>query len=177
MVLACAVVRPFGWPEAVIAVPAAIVGVAGGAIGPRAALAEAVRLAPVVGFLAAVLVLAQMCADEGLFQAAGALMARAGVGRPRRLLLVVFVIAATTTAILSLDATVVLLTPVVFATAAQVGARAKPHVYACTHLANTGSLLLPVSNLTNLLAFAAAGISFTRFTGLMALPWLVAVAV
>jgi arsenical pump membrane protein len=91
--------------------------------------------------------------------------------------LVVFVIAATTTAILSLDATVVLLTPVVFATAAQVGARAKPHVYACTHLANTGSLLLPVSNLTNLLAFAAAGISFTRFTGLMALPWLVAVAV
>jgi arsenical pump membrane protein len=50
-------------------------------------------------------------------------------------------------------------------------------VYACTHLSNTASLLLPVSNLTNLLAFAASGLSFARFAGLMALPWIVAVAV
>ena len=34
-----------------------------------------------------------------------------------------------------------------------------------------------MSNLTNLLAFQASGLSFTRFGGLMALPWLVAVAV
>ena len=40
---------------------------------------------------------------------------------------------------------------------------------------NTASLLLPVSNLTNLLAFAASGLSFTRFAALMALPWLVAI--
>ena len=45
---------------------------------------------------------------------------------------------------LSLDATVVLLTPVVFATATRLGARPKPHVYACAHLSNTASLLLPV---------------------------------
>jgi arsenical pump membrane protein len=76
---------------------------------------------------------------------------------------------------LSLDATIVLLTPVVFATASRMGVRPKPHVYACTHLSNTASLLLPVSNLTNLLAFAASGLSFTRFAGLMALPWLVAI--
>lgn len=55
------------------------------------------------------------------------------------------------TAVLSLDATVVLLTPVVFAAAARAGVRPKPPVYACTHLANTASVLLPVSNLTNLL--------------------------
>jgi arsenical pump membrane protein len=86
------------------------------------------------------------------------------------------VIASVITAVLSLDATVVLLTPVVFATAARLGARAKPHVYGCTHLANSASLLLPVSNLTNLLAFAASGLAFTRFAGLMALPWLAAIA-
>ena len=40
-------------------------------------------------------------------------------------------------------------------TATRLGARPKPHVYACTHLSNTASLLLPVPNLTNLLAFAA----------------------
>jgi len=81
------------------------------------------------------------------------------------------------TVVLSLDATVVLLTPVVIATAARLRVRPKPHVYACTHLSNTASLLLPVSNLTNLLAFAASGLSFTRFAALMALPWVAAVAV
>ena len=86
-------------------------------------------------------------------------------------------IAAVTTAVLSLDATVVLLTPVVFATAARLEVRARPHVYACTHLANSASLLLPVSNLTNLLAFAASGLAFGRFAALMAVPWLAAIGV
>ncbi|BDM73258.1 arsenic transporter [Streptomyces nigrescens] len=130
-----------------------------------------------IWFLAAVLVLARLCDDEGLFRACGAWTARAAAGRPRRLLAAVFGLASAITAVLSLDATIVLLTPVVLATAARMGARAKPHVYACTHLSNTASLLLPVSNLTNLLAFAASGLSFTRFAALMALPWLAAIAV
>jgi arsenical pump membrane protein len=175
-VLAFAVVRPKRLPEAVAAVPGAALLLATGAVSLDHAREEAQRLGPVVGFLAAVLVLAQLCDGEGLFAACGAWMARAAGSSPKRLLVVVFVLASVTTAALSLDATVVLLTPVVFATAAQVGARPKPHVYACAHLSNTASLLLPVSNLTNLLALATAGLSFTRFAGLMALPWLVAVA-
>jgi arsenical pump membrane protein len=176
-VLACAVIRPWGWPEAVVAVPAAALVIATGAITAHRALAEAQRLGPVIGFLAAVLVLAQLCQDEGLFHACGVWLARGCAGRPRRLLARVFVIASVITAVLSLDATVVLLTPVVFATAERLGARAKPHVYACTHLANSSSLLLPVSNLTNLLAFATSGLAFTRFAELMALPWLAAILV
>ena len=78
---------------------------------------------------------------------------------------------------LSLDATVVLLTPVVFATAARMRTSPKPHVYACSHLANSASLLLPVSNLTNLLAFHASELSFPRFAALMALPTIAAVGV
>jgi arsenical pump membrane protein len=50
-------------------------------------------------------------------------------------------------------------------------------VYACTHLANSASLLLPVSNLTNLLAFQISGLSFARFAELMVLPWLAALAI
>ncbi|MGW6877151.1 arsenic transporter [Streptomyces xanthophaeus] len=177
IVLASAVIRPWGWPEAVVAVPAAGLVIATGAISLDHAAEEVARLGPVIGFLAAVLVLAQMCDDEGLFRACGAWMARTSAGRPRRLLVQVFALASVITAVLSLDATIVLLTPVVFATSARLGARSRPHVYACTHLSNTASLLLPVSNLTNLLAFAASGLSFTRFAALMTLPWLVAIAV
>ncbi len=88
-----------------------------------------------------------------------------------------FAAAAGTTAVLSLDATVVLLTPVVLATAARLRLPARPHSYACAHLSNSASGLLPVSNLTNLLVFSASGLTFLGFAALMALPWAVVIAV
>ena len=151
--LACAVVRPRGLPEAVVAVPAAGLLLAFGVLPASQARAETRSLAATIGFLAAVLVLADLCDRYGLFEFAGQWMAAGSRGSPLMLLALVFAIASTVTAVLTLDATVVLLTPVVFATAARLQLRARPHVYACTHLANSASLLLPVSNLTNLLAY------------------------
>jgi arsenical pump membrane protein len=138
---------------------------------------EVQTLAPTLGFLAAVLVLGHLCEREGLFAAAGRLLAGHADGSARRLLTLVFALAVAVTTVLGLDATVVLLTPVVLGSAALLRLRPRPHVYACVHLANAASLLLPVSNLTNLLAFHESGIGFLHFAALMALPWIVVIAV
>jgi arsenical pump membrane protein len=176
-VLGFAVVRPRGLGEYVGAVPAAVLAVLIGLVPWRDAVQELAGLGPTVGFLAAVLLLAHLADQAGVFRFAGAVAAHWSGGSPARLLGLVFAIASVVTAALSLDATVVLLTPVVFATASALSVRPKPHVYACNHLANSASLLLPVSNLTNLLAMSAGGLSFLGFAGLMALPWLAVIGV
>lgn len=176
-VLLFAMLAPRGLPEAVLAVPAAAILVCLGVVSPGVAAVQLRALAPTVGFLAAILALAHLADHAGVFSWVGKRLAALSRGRPVRVLGSVFVAAAVTTAVLSLDATVVLLTPVVLATVVGLGTGVRPHIYACAHLANSASTLLPVSNLTNLLAFAASGLSFMAFAGVMVLPWLAVVLV
>ncbi|ANY22147.1 SLC13 family permease [Gordonia terrae] len=164
-------------PAVVVAAPIAGLLIALGLVDVRDAADEITTMAPTIGFLAAMLVIADASARAGVFTWIGSILAHWSRSSPHRLLRIVFLAAAATTAVLSLDTTIVLLTPVAVATARRIGARVTPVAFANAHLANTASTLMPVSNLTNLLAFSATGLSFLGFTGVMLAPWVAAIVV
>ena len=148
-----------------------------GAVTPHAAGDVLGQVGPVLGFLAGITVLAELADAAGVFAAAAHLAARAGAGSTRRLFGLVLVLGTATTLVLSLDTTAVLLTPVVLTLTRQVKVATVPFAMATVWLANTASLLLPVSNLTNLLAMRRLGLSVTGFAAQMWLPAVVALAV
>jgi arsenical pump membrane protein len=163
--------------EAAVALVAAVVVLATGLVG-RDELEDTVReLFPVVVFLVTILVVSDVCARAGLFAAAARLVGRGSRGRPDRLLVGVFLLAALVTTVLSLDATVVLLTPIVVGAAATLGTSDRPGAFACLRMANSASLLLPVSNLTNLLALPYLDLDFLGFARRMAPVLLVVLVV
>jgi len=163
--------------EATVATVAIGVVLATGLVD-RDELEDTVRaLFPVVVFLVTILVVSDICARAGLFAAAARLVGRASHGRPDRLFLGVFLLAALVTTVLSLDATVVLLTPIVVGAAATLGTSDRPGAFACLRMANSASLLLPVSNLTNLLALPYLDLDFVGFAARMAPVLLVVLVV
>ncbi|GAB3134729.1 ArsB/NhaD family transporter [Tsukamurella serpentis] len=110
------------------------------------------QIAPVLIFLLAITVVAEIAQVAGVFDALGVLAARLGRGRVLLMWLAVVAVACAATIVLSLDTTAVLLTPVVLAATSRLGLAPLPFAMTTVWLANTASLLLPVSNLTNLLA-------------------------
>ncbi|HEX4491352.1 MAG TPA: SLC13 family permease [Acidimicrobiia bacterium] len=175
--IAFVTLRPRGLPEVVVALPAAVIVVVA-RLAPWAAVRHELRfLAPTLVFLAAIFVIAEVASVAGVFDAAGAILARRSGGSARRLVLVVAVAATVTTTVLSLDATAVLLTPVVLRVARARHADLETPLLTTTQLANGGSLLLPVSNLTNLIVFPLTGLTFAGFAVRMAFPLAVAVGV
>ncbi len=131
----------------------------------------------VLFFLFALMLLSGLLDRSGFFDWAAIHAARDANGNGKALYRNVFILGALVTAFLSLDTTAIILTPVVLAFVRRLNLRARPFLLACAFVANTGSLLLPVSNLTNLLFQSGFQISFAAFALRMALPQLIAVAV
>ncbi|WP_036571769.1 SLC13 family permease [Nocardioides sp. URHA0032] len=176
VLLVTAYVHPSARTELGVGLAAAAATLATGILDAGDVEAVLRHLGPVVLFLVTILVVADVCARAGLFAAVAARIRHASSGRPVRLFTGVFLLAAVVTSALSLDATVVLLTPVVVAAAAAAGTSVWPGSHACLRMANSASLLLPVSNLTNLLAMPHLDLTFAGFAVVMA-PVLLAVLV
>ena len=170
--LAVAFGHPRGGIEAATGVVCAAAAMATGLLSRAEARSAVEQLAPVVAFLVTILVVSDVCARAGVFRAAAQRVSRWSAGRATRLFTGIFLLAALVTVTLSLDATVVLLTPVVLAAglthAAEPAGGDEPGTWACLRMANSASLLLPVSNLTNLLALPHLDLTFTGFAVRMA---------
>ena len=130
-------------------------------------------------FLVAITVVAEIADIAGVFDVAGHWAARLGRHRTPLLWLLLVLLSCLATIVLSLDTTAVLLTPVVIAVARQLGLSAVPFVMTTVWLANTASLLLPVSNLTNLLAlhhFSLLGLGTAGYLRLALWPAVASIA-
>ncbi|MFI2563372.1 SLC13 family permease [Paenarthrobacter sp. NPDC018779] len=136
------------------------------------------RVAPIMGFVVAMTVVTELASDAGVFQWIAGRLRHWGRGRSYALWLLLAVLAILSTIFLSIDTTAVLLTPVVVTVTRRAGLPVLPFALATVWLANTASLLLPVSNLTNLLAqHSLGGITPAGFAALMWAPALAAIVV
>jgi arsenical pump membrane protein len=158
------------------------------AVGGCALLVAAVLCAPLEARAAAAqdwppfvlvagLLLVGLVADgDHLFAAGGHVLARVS---PNGVLLYVgtVLLVLVVTTLLNLDTSVTFLTPVLVYAARSRGEGEAPLLYACLLLSNAGSLLLPGSNLTNLIVLGHLHLSGGAFLSHMALPALAAAAV
>ncbi|KDP90712.1 MULTISPECIES: SLC13 family permease [Clavibacter] len=136
------------------------------------------RVWPILLFVVAITVVTELASEAGLFTWIAERAAGLGRGRTWALWLATVVLACLCTIFLSLDTTAVLLTPVVVVLARHCGLPPLPFALTTVWLANTASLLLPVSNLTNLLAeHELGGLGPAGFAALTVAPAIVAIAV
>jgi arsenical pump membrane protein len=135
------------------------------------------RILPLLVFLGAVIVLAELAAQAEVFDVIATRVTILARGSNVALFALCLAFAALNTIFLNLDTTAVLLTPVMLATAARAGVPPLPLAMTTVWLANTASLLFPVSNLTNLLAMNRVRLGALEFAGRTALPQLAALLV
>ena len=140
------ILRPFAWPEFVWAVAGALILLALGLLPPGAALAGVLRGSDVYLFLAGMMLLAELARQEGLLTWLASRAAYAARSSATRLFALVFGVGTVVTALLSNDATAVVLTPAVAAVARAARAPALPYLYTCAFIANAASFVLPISN-------------------------------
>lgn len=162
--------RPRRVPEWAAALGGALLLLASGAWTPAQALVLLGASLDVLLFFAGLGLTAATADRAGLFQAAAHVAVATARGSQRRLLVSLFAVGILVTAVLSNDATALLLTPVAFAAATRLGLSPRPYVFSCALVANAASFLLPVSNPANLLILSRAPLGLLAFIARLLVP-------
>ena len=143
---------------------------------PGDARAAAAQSWPAFVLVAGLLLVGLVAAGDGLFEAGGHALARLapnGLALYAGSSLLVLVV----TTLLNLDTSVTFLTPVLIGAARRRGEGEAPLLYGCLLLSNAGSMLLPGSNLTNVVVLGHLHLSGRDFFDHMALAGVAAALV
>ena len=170
-------VRPLGVVEAWWACGGALLLVVAGLLPVRQAAHAIHDGLDVYLFLAGMMMLAELAREEGVFDWIANVAATHAQGSPQRLFALVYLAGVIVTALLSNDATAVVLTPAVLAVVRRAKANAKPYLLACAFIANAASFVFPISNPANLVVFGGAMPSLAAWLRIFAVPSIVSVVV
>ncbi len=148
-------IRPRNIPEVWWISGGAALMVALRLISPRAAARAVASGADVYLFLAGMMLLAQLAQTHGVFDWLATVAVQQARGSRARMFALIYVFGTVVTIFLSNDATAVVLTPAVLASARRAKASPLPYLLACAFIANAASFVLPISNPANLVVFHA----------------------
>ncbi|HEU5413250.1 MAG TPA: arsenic transporter [Candidatus Angelobacter sp.] len=173
--IVCMLVRPRGIPEYVWVCSGAAMLVIARLLSPGAALNAVLKGVDIYLFLFGMMVLAELARDEGVFDWIADVAMRHAGGSSARLFLLIYLTGTVVTALLSNDATAVVLTPAVLATVRRAQVSPKPYLFICAFIANAASFLLPISNPANLVIYGRQLPPLVVWVRIFLVPSLVAI--
>jgi arsenical pump membrane protein len=154
----------------------AAAAIAAAATDARGAAGAATQAWPPFVLVAGLLLVGLVAARAGLFELAGHRLF-GSTQRPWVAATTAAAVVAVTTALLNLDTAAAFLTPLFAAGASAAGLDAGSFLVGAVLMSNASSLVLPGSNLTNLLVLGRTATSGVAFAERMAVPWLASVVV
>lgn len=161
--VALVVVRPNGVSEAWPAVAGGLAMVALGMVSANDAGAVLAENLMLFGFFLGLMTIAAIAEEAGFFDEMARWAVLRSRGSPRRLLVNLFLVGAGITALLTNDATALVLTPVVYVLVTRLRLVPTPFVFACTFVADAASFLLPMSNPVNLILLGPDELRLDRY--------------
>ncbi len=158
-------------------VPPELLGATGRPLVIAAALPDALRQTwPPFVLVVGLLLIGAVASSDGLFEAIGSRIARLP-GTRLTLFVALMALVALVTVVLNLDTSVVFVTPILLHVARRRGVPDTAFLYGAIFMSNAASLLLPGSNLTNLLVLGSRHLSGAAFAARTWPSWTASVIV
>ena len=170
-------VRPKPLNEATAALLGAILMLATSTVSPAQAFDVLKVSANILLFFLGLMLVCTVADRAGFFEWSAFRAVRLADGKGRRLLLVIFGLGTVITAFFSNDATALILTPIVYVLVTRLRLDPLPYVFACAFIANTASIILPISNPVNLLPIDRFGLTLGEYLKFLFVPALLAISI
>src|SRR5277367_2419415 len=174
--IVCMLLRPWRIAEAVWIAAGALLLLATQLIPLSGAIRAVGKGTDVYLFLIGMMLLAEIARHEGVFDWIADVAVRLADSSASRLFILIYLTGVAVTALLSNDATAVVLTPAVLAAVRRARVEPKPYLFACALVANAASFVLPISNPANLVVYGKHLPALGPWLRLFLLPSLAAIA-